>query len=89
MSENDIIINDLRTRVDKLEHIYDTISELTIEIKKLAIETKYMREAQNKLTERVDVLEHKPEKRFDAIISTIITTITGALVGALLMLILK
>lgn len=89
MNGNDVIIKNLQDRVGKLEHIYDTISDLTIEIKKLAIETKYMREAQNKLTERVDVLEHKPEKRFDAIINTVITTITGGLVGALLMLIIK
>lgn len=89
MNGNDVIIKNLQDRVGKLEHIYDTISDLTIEIKKLAIETKYMREAQNKLTERVDVLEHKPEKRFDAIINTVLTTITGGLVGALLMLIIK
>lgn len=89
MSENDIVLKNLTKRVDKLEHIFDVVNSLTIEIKQLAMETKYMRLEQNKLSERVDVLEHKPEKRWDTIITAILTTLTGGIIGAVITLITK
>lgn len=81
-------IENLEKRVGKLENIFETINNLTVQIERLAVETKYSREDINRLIERVDVLEHKPEKRYDTIITTIITGIVGAIVGAVMMLFL-
>lgn len=78
----------LEKRVEKLEHIYETINNLTLQVEKLAIETRYSREDLNKVISRVDTLEHKPEKRYDMIITTLITGIVGALVGAIMSLII-
>lgn len=79
----------LEKRVEKLEHIYETINNLTLQVEKLAIETKYSREDLNKVINRVDVLEHKPEKRYDSIVTTAITGMVGAIIGAIMSLIIK
>lgn len=79
----------LEKRVEKLEHIYETINNLTLQVEKLAIETKYSREDLNKVINRVDVLEHKPEKRYDSIVTTAITGMVGAIVGAMMSLIIR
>lgn len=79
----------LEKRVEKLERIFDIINNLTLQIEKLAIETKYSREDLNKVMSRVDVLEHKPEKRYDSIITTVITGVVGAIVGAMMSLIIR
>ena len=79
----------LEKRVEKLEHIYATINNLTLQVEKLAIETKYSREDLNKVMSRLDVLEHKPEKRYDSIITTAITGVVGAIIGAIMSLIIR
>lgn len=82
-------LENLEKRVEKLEKIFDTINNLTLQIEKLAIETKYSREDLNKVMSRVDVLEHKPEKRYDNIITTAITGVVGAIIGAIMSLIIR
>ena len=77
----------LEKRVEKLERIFDIINNLTLQIEKLAIETKYSRE--NKVINRVDVLEHKPEKRYDSMVTTAITGVVGAIIGAIMSLIIR
>lgn len=79
----------LEKRVEKLEHIYETINNLTLQVEKLAIETKYSREDLNKVMSRLDVLEHKPEKRYDSIVTTAITGMVGAIIGAIMSLIIR
>lgn len=79
----------LEKRVEKLEHIYETINNLTLQVEKLAIETRYSREDLNKVINRVDVLEHKPEKRYDSIVTTAITGMVGAIIGAMMSLIIR
>lgn len=87
MDEKDIKL--IEKRLDKLETVYDAINRLTLSIEKLAIETKYLREEQNSLANRVETLEKKPEKRYDTAITTIITTIVGAIIGAIMALVIK
>lgn len=82
-------LENLEKRVEKLENIFDTINKLTLQIEKLAMETKYSREDLNKVINRVDILEHKPEQRYDNIVMTLITGIVGAIVGAIMSLIIR
>lgn len=82
-------LENLEKRVEKLENIFDTINKLTLQIEKLAVETKYSREDLNKVINRVDILEHKPEQRYDNIVMTLITGIVGAIVGAIMSLIIR
>lgn len=74
-------IEEIVKRIDKIENIYEVINKLTIQIEKLATETMYLREDQNKLANRIDNLESKPEKRWDTLITSIITGIVGAIIG--------
>ena len=82
-------LENLEKRVEKLENIFDTINKLTLQIEQLAMETKYSREDLNKVINRVDILEHKPEQRYDNIVMTLITGIVGAIVGAIMSLIIR
>ena len=82
-------LENLEKRVEKLENIFDTINKLTLQIEKLAMETKYSREDLNKVINRVDILEHKPEQRYDNIVMTLITGIVGAIAGAIMSLIIR
>ena len=77
-------LDEIKRRLDRLDNIFDTVNKLTIQIEKLALETKYMREDYNDLSNRVISLEQKPVKRYDTVVTSIITGIIGALVGALM-----
>jgi SMC interacting uncharacterized protein involved in chromosome segregation len=82
-------LDEINRRLDRLDNIFDTVNKLTIQIEKLALETKYMREDYNDLSNRVISLEQKPVKRYDTAITSVITTIVGAIVGAIIALIIR
>lgn len=82
-------IENLEKRVEKLEQIFETVNTLTVQIEKLALETKYSREDLNKVIKRVDELEHKPEKRWETVVTSIMTGIIGAIIGAVVALLKK
>ena len=78
----EIELEEIKRRLDRLDNIFDTVNRITIQIEKLALETKYMREDYNDLSSRVINLEQKPVKRYDTVVTSIITGIVGALIGA-------
>lgn len=82
-------LDEINRRLDRLDNIFDTVNKLTIQIEKLALETKYMREDYNDLSNRVINLEQKPVKRYDTVVTSIITGIVGALIGAAMAFFLK
>lgn len=61
----------------KVENIY----ELTMSVKEIATEMKAMREDMNKIDNRVKVIEEKPAKRYDSIITQLISIIVSAIAG--------
>lgn len=71
-------------RIDKLENDIGEIKELTIAVKEIAMETRANREDVNKIDERLEIIEQKPSKNWDKIVTTIISTSVGAIVGAIL-----
>lgn len=92
----DVHIEDLERRITKLENIYDTLTKMTINVEKIALELKYMRDDFTKLSndvksydKRLLELENKPVKRYDTAINTIITGVVSALIGALMAFILR
>ena len=82
-------INNLERRMSEIEKIYESINKLTVSVEKVAIVTKYLREDHNRLANRVDTLERKPEKRWDTVITSIVTGIIGAAIGAIVALLKK
>ena len=77
--------NRLNEHAKKLENIHD----LTVAVKEIAMETKATREDVNDMNGRLKVVEEKPAKNWDKVISTIIGTVVGAIAGAVIGLILK
>ena len=75
--------------MDKLENDIGEIKELTIAVKEIAMETKANREDVNKMNERLESIEQKPQKKWESVVDTIIKTIVGAIVGAIIALVLK
>jgi len=74
---------DLKNEVKDLKKVFDQINSIALSTEKLAIEMKYMREKQDKLDNRITVIEEKPVKRYDSVITYIITTIIGIVIGVI------
>ena len=68
-------------RLDNVEKKLEDVCKITLSVKELAIEVKQMREDVNKMENRVEVLEEKPKKRWDNMISQIISLIVAGIVG--------
>ena len=77
----------LKDDVKDLKKVFDKINNIALSTEKLAIEMKYMREEQNKMDSRIKIIEEKPVKRYDSIITYIITTVIGAIIGFIISLI--
>lgn len=79
--------DDLKNDVKDLKKVFDRINSIATSTEKLAIEMKYMREEQTKLDKRITIIEEKPVKRYDSIVTYIITTIIGTAIGYFISLI--
>ena len=62
-------------------HRIDTLDKLTESVHIIATETKAMREDVNDITERVDEIEKKPNKRYETVVTAVITALVGGLIG--------
>ncbi len=76
-------------RLDEVEQEVKENRELTVAVKEIATEMKHLREEQSSMNERLKIIEEKPSKNWDKIVTTIIGTIVGALAGGIIGLILK
>ena len=59
----------------------DNLEKLVESVHVIATEMKAMRGDVNDITERVDEIEHRPQKRYDTIITACITALVGGIVG--------
>ena len=71
-------------RLDILENKVEDIFENTISIKEMTIEIKQMREDIKKYENRIELLESKPQKRWDNMVNQIISLIVAGVVGFIL-----
>lgn len=77
-------------RVEKMELQTDAIQRLATSVEVMVQKQKDQTEAierveknVEKLDNKVDVLEHKPAKRWEGVVDKIITTLVGAIIGYL------
>lgn len=77
----------LKEDVKELHKVYDVVNRQTIATEKLALEMKYMREDQTNMEKRVKLLEEKPVKRYDNIITQILSNVISLIIGALAVII--
>ncbi len=62
-------------------HRIDTLDKLTESVHIIATETKAMREDVNDITERVDEIEKRPNKRYETVVGAILTALVGGVIG--------
>lgn len=62
-------------------HRLDSLDRLTESVHIIATETKAMREDVNDITERVDEIEKRPNKRYETVVGAILTALVGGLIG--------
>lgn len=64
-----------------VHHRLDNLEGLVESVHIIATETKAMREDVNDITQRVDEIERRPSRRYEAIIAAVITAIVGIVIG--------
>ena len=69
-------------RNEHMEEQMQSVHELALGVKEIAINTKNIAEEQKKQGTRLDALEAKPVKRYDTIVTVVLTAIASGLVGA-------
>lgn len=72
-------------RIDKIENQTESIHELAISTKELAIEVKAMREELNKIDKRVLAIEDKPRKKYELIWGYVVSGIIGIIISFIFM----
>ena len=73
--------SDCRGTVHEVGTQQNTLDKLTESVHIIATETKAMREDVNDITERVDEIEKKPNKRYETVVTAVITALVGGLIG--------
>lgn len=68
-------------RLDDVEKHVDGMNDLIGTLHDLAMEVKYMRQDIDKLNSKVEVIENKPAKRWETIVTTALTVIVSAVIG--------
>jgi len=88
LTQIQLVLNDHKNEIGSLKHRMDdqekqqnTITELVVSVKELAINMKNMLDEQKAQNDRIQKLEEKPAKRWDTLVDKIISVVIGAAVG--------
>ena len=71
-------------RIDEIEAEVKENRELTVAVKEIATEMKHMREEQNKMNERLKIIEEKPVKEYEETKSQVKKQVISFFVGIIL-----
>ena len=71
-------------RIDEVEAEAKENRELTVAVKEIATEMKHMREEQNKMNERLKIIEEKPIKEYEETKSQVKKQVISFFVGIIL-----
>lgn len=71
-------------RIDEVEAEVKENRELTVAVKEIATEMKHMREEQNKMNERLKIIEEKPVKEYEETKSQVKKQVISFFVGIIL-----
>ena len=74
-------------RIDAVENKVENIYDLTLSVREIATEMKAMREDQNKMNERLKIIEEKPIKEYEdtkkQVKKQVVSFITGIVLTAI------
>ena len=71
-------------RIDAVENKVENIYDLTLSVREIATEMKAMREEQNKMNERLKIIEEKPVKEYEETKSQVKKQVISFFVGIIL-----
>ena len=71
-------------RIDEIEAEVKENRELTVAVKEIATEMKHMREEQNKMNERLKIIEEKPVKEYEETKSQVKKQVISFFIGIIL-----
>ncbi len=71
-------------RLDGIENKVENIYDLTLSVREIATEMKAMREDQNKMNERLKIIEEKPAKEYEETKKQIKSKVVSFFVGIIL-----
>ena len=71
-------------RLDSIENKVENIYDLTLSVREIATEMKAMREDQNKMNERLKIIEEKPAKEHEETKKQIKSKVVSFFVGIIL-----
>lgn len=71
-------------RLDSIENKVENIYDLTLSVREIATEMKAMREDQNKMNERLKIIEEKPAKEYEETKKQIKSKVVSFFVGIIL-----
>ena len=79
----DAVNENLDKRVSSLEVAVKDIAKIAQSVEKLATNMENMVKEQERVSDRLQAIEEKPAKRWDAVVSGIISGVIGILIGLL------
>lgn len=74
----------LSHRILAVEETLKKVSDITVELKELAIGVKQMANELQKQGERLTAIEQKPAKRWDSFVTSLVTGLGGIVIGAVI-----
>ena len=77
-------ISAVEQSIKSAHHRINDIEKLVESVHTIANGIKHMREDLNDVKERVDIIEEKPAKRWDLVVTTVVTALVSGFVGYLL-----
>lgn len=80
LTEHKKEIGSLKHRVTEIEEQNNTIQQLALSVKELAINMQNMLKEQEKQNSRINALETKPAERWNTLITVIITAIASGVI---------
>lgn len=68
-------------RLDNMEKKIEDVCEITISVKEITMEIKQMRQEVNEIEKRIAIIEEKPRKRWDDMVTQIISLVVAGVFG--------
>lgn len=68
-------------RLTAVEDSVREIGRLTVSVEKMAVSLETMSKEQAKMSDRLQIIEEKPARRWDSVVGAVITGIIGLLIG--------
>lgn len=85
--DTNYLLNEIQKCHEEITQVKDINTEIrnmSIQIKELTVEMRHMRETQEEHNKRLERLEQRPIKKYDAILNTVMTSLIAGIIGFIL-----